>query len=101
MHESKILAQFDKCPWCGGTRRLGDHIMGIARERGLVTPDFHWYPVRSDLQPPIDPLRTPLIGSTYPVAAVCTDFCLECGRSYTVQIVEGSAQILNTQIGRG
>jgi hypothetical protein len=96
---TKVIVQFDKCPWCGSKKRLGDHLLAIARQRGLVSPEFQWYPVRSQLQPPIDPLHIPLIGSSLPTAVVGMDWCLGCGRSYTVKIVEGEAQVTDAQIG--
>lgn len=95
---SEVLAQFDKCPWCGSTKRLGDHLLAIAKQRGLVGKDFHWYPVQTQLQPPIDPTRVPLIGSSFPTAVIASDFCLGCGRGYPVRIVEGEALITDTQI---
>ncbi|MDD5700453.1 MAG: hypothetical protein PHU23_00260 [Dehalococcoidales bacterium] len=97
MPEPKVIAEFNNCPWCGSTRRLGDHILNQAKMKGQVSPNLEWVPIQSQLNPPIDEKRPPLIGSSIPTAIISTDFCLGCGRSYVVKIVEAQAQIINVQ----
>lgn len=99
MPASKVIVEFDKCCWCGSTQRLSDHILGLARAKGQVSPGYRWYVSQNQLQPPIDPTRPPpLIGSILPTALILNDLCLGCGRTYPVKIVDTEAQVLDTRL---
>lgn len=97
MPKSEVLFETDKCTWCGSTETLGKRILFMAKAKGLVTPNFTWYPIVQQLQPPIDPLKTPLIGSLFPTGVCYMDICLKCGKTFTVKIVEAEALIQNIQ----
>ena len=93
-----VIAEFPRCSWCGSKKSLRDHILGLARARGQVSPGFEWYPMVTQLQPPSDPMKPPLIGTILPTAVIYSDICLGCGRSYPVKIVEAGAQVTDVQI---
>jgi hypothetical protein len=85
--KQRIIAEFDKCPNCGSTKRYAESVADEQREKGLIGEGlkFGIYQVGG---PIFDPRKVNkmLVGSKVPVILALLDVCLDCGALYAVRL---------------
>lgn len=83
----EIIAEFDKCPVCGSTRRFADSVAAEQKEKGLMGQDLP-VGVWEFYGPLFDPRMASkmLVGATVPGIRVTIDACLDCGTIYAIRL---------------
>lgn len=83
----EVIATFDKCPHCKGTRRMMETLGNELKEKGLLRKELN-VGLAEVGGPIFDPERASklVVGGTVPGMFALQDICLDCGRPYTVRI---------------
>jgi len=93
-NKQRIIAEFDKCPACGSTRRWADEVAKEQIEKGVMDAGLK-YGIYQVGGPILDPRRTNkmLVGSKVPVILALLDVCLDCGALYAVRLERGEVPL--------
>lgn len=87
MEEVKFPLSFNKCPSCGGKRRVSDEVLKGEIAKGKAGEDIHsfLFQYQSAIN---DPRRTVL---SVPVIISFFDVCVDCGTVYCInaQVASG------------
>ena len=88
--EEKIIAEFDRCPVCGGSRRFAESVANEQREKGLIGEGLK-YGIYEMGGPILDPSKVSqmLVGTMVPTVTALIDVCLDCGAIYAVRLERG------------
>ncbi len=94
-HNVKVMAQFDKCPHCGGKRRAGETVAVEQQQKGLLRDDFDFVLLRTG-GPVFDPSRLGrmLVGQKVAAVVAFVDACLDCGALYAVKVERQEVPIM-------
>ena len=92
--EEQIIAEFDKCPVCGGSRRFAESVAKEQREKGLIGEGLK-YGIYEMGGPILDPSKVSqmLVGTMIPTVAALIDVCLDCGTIYAVRLERGEVPL--------
>jgi len=93
-NKQKIVAEFEKCPVCGSTRRFAGSIGDEQKGKGQMGQDLP-VGVWEFAGPLFDPRLVSkfLVGSKVPTIRVTIDVCLDCGTIYAVRLERGEASL--------
>jgi hypothetical protein len=93
-NKQQIIAEFDKCPACGSTRRFAESVAAEQKEKGLMGQDLP-VGVWEFAGPLFDPrmINKMLVGSKVPTIRVTIDACLDCGTIYAVRVERGEVPL--------
>jgi len=97
-NKQRIIAEFDKCPNCGGTRRLAGEVDEEQIEKGAMEPGLK-YGLQQVGGPILDPRKASqiLVGTRVPAVFVLLDVCMDCGTLYAVRLERGEAALQGVQ----
>jgi len=92
--KQQIIAEFDKCPNCGSTKRLAGSVAEEQKEKGLMGEGlkFGLYQMAG---PILDPRKVNqmLVGTMIPTISALVDACLDCGIIYAVRLERGEVPL--------
>lgn len=93
-NKQRIIAEFDKCPNCGSTRRLAGEVAEEQVEKGLMGQDLK-YGLYQMAGPILDPrqVNKMLVGTKVPTVSALVDQCLDCGTIYAVRSERGEVPL--------
>ena len=85
--EEQIIAEFDKCPVCGSSKRFAEMVAEEQREKGLLGEGLK-YGIYQVGGPILDPGKVGqmLVGAMVPAITALLDVCLDCGTVYAVRL---------------
>jgi hypothetical protein len=92
--EKEMSTKIEKCPHCGGTKRLIADLVTKAKADKVVGENFNmFYDLRRGTI--LDKDRTGIIaiGSKIPSYVIGTDVCTDCGCVYVVEYAIGEAVV--------
>ena len=93
-NKQQIIAEFEKCPNCGSTRRLAEEVAVEQREKGMMGKGLK-YGLHQLGGPILDPRRVNkmLVGTKIPTVTALLDVCLDCGTIYAVRLERGEVPL--------
>jgi len=93
-NKQRIIAEFDKCPVCGSTRRFAVSVAEEQREKGLMGEGLK-YGIYQMAGPILDPRKVNqmLVGTKVPTVSVLLDVCMDCGTIYAVRLERGEVPL--------
>lgn len=86
-NNQQIVAEFDRCPACGSTRRLAGSVAEEQIEKGQMGTGWKYGLYRMG-GPILDPKKVNqlLVGTRIPTVTALLDVCLDCGTVYAVRL---------------
>ena len=102
-NKPEIMAEFDRCPVCGSTRRFAEEVAKEQVEKGAMEPGLK-YGLQQVGGPILDPRKASqmLVGARVPAVFALLDVCLgfpdkPCGCVYAVRLERGEAALQGIQ----
>lgn len=93
-NKQQIIAEFDKCPNCGSTRRFAESVAAEQREKGMLGEGLKFGIYQ--MSGPILDLRKKnkmLVETKIPNISSLVDVCLDCGNIYAVRLERGEVTL--------
>lgn len=92
--KQQIIAEFDKCPVCGSTRRFAEEVAQEQKEKGLMGEGLK-FGIYQMAGPILDPSKVNqmLVGTKIPTISALVDVCLDCGTIYAVRLERGEVPL--------
>jgi len=93
-NKQRIIAEFDKCPVCGSTRRFAGSVADEQIEKGVMGKGLK-YVIFQMGGPILDPRKVTqmLVGTKVPTVSALPDVCLDCGAIYAVRLERGEVPL--------
>jgi hypothetical protein len=93
-NKQRIIAEFDKCPVCGSTRRWADEVAKEQIEKGVMDKGLK-YGIYQMGGPILDPRKVNqmLVGTKVPTVSALLDVCMDCGTIYAVRLERGEVPL--------
>lgn len=93
-NKQQIVAEFDKCPNCGSTRRFAGEVAEEQKEKGAVGEGLK-FGLQQVGGPIMDPrkISQTLVGAKVPVVTALLDVCMDCGTIYAVRLERGEVPL--------
>lgn len=93
-NKQQIIAEYDKCPVCGSTRRFAEEVAQEQREKGLMGEGLK-FGIYQMAGPILDPSKVNqmLVGTKIPTVSALVDVCLDCGCLYAVRLERGEVPL--------
>jgi len=93
-NKQQIIAEFDKCPHCGSTRKFAEEVADEQREKGLMGKGLK-VGIFQMAGPVADPSKISqmLVGTKVPIISALLDVCMDCGTLYAVRLERGEASL--------
>jgi len=91
----QIVAEFDKCPACGSTKRFVEELANEVKAKGWMHPELNFvaYIIRGMVKQDSPEIEAKIpIGSIVPGYGIMLDVCLDCGCIYAVKLVRDEAR---------
>lgn len=91
MSNTKLVAEFDHCPYCGSTRRFAEEVAKEQAEKGAMGEGLK-YGLYQIGGPILDPRKVNqmLMETLVPETFALLDACMDCGCIYAVRLERGN-----------